>query len=111
MINRIELNNLSNSISQSMVSWDGGALLHLNAKNLTMTQLSQDILAQLNPYLSQEKSLRGRLETLQKLDGSLDVFKNQILNPDSQKDLINLIRKVRQTISATIQKQKDLEGQ
>jgi hypothetical protein len=74
MISRVGLNNLSDSISQSMATWDGKALLHLNGKDLTITQVSQDILARLTPYLSQEKSLRGRLETLQKLDGFLLVF-------------------------------------
>ena len=107
---RSELNTLAADIRSATKVWDGGERIKIGQVNMTVAQVTQNVLNKLKVYQTEEKSLKGRIETSQDLLNALNDLRDRSINPDKEKDLISTLRNVKTVISSAIQTQKDLEG-
>jgi len=107
---RSELNVLAADILSAASHWNGGEKIKVGQVETTIAQVSQSVLNKLNTYQTEEKSLKGRIETAQNVLNALNEVQGKSLNPDRETELISTVRKVRQIISSAIQTEKDLEG-
>ncbi len=107
---RSELNDLASDIREAVTSWNGGEKIKIGEIDLTVAQVSKNVLDKLNEYLLEEKSLKCRVETTQNLLNVLEKFRDRSSNPDSKKDLLSVILKVDHIKFFAIQEQKKIEG-
>lgn len=111
MKTRFELNDLAADIRLAAQRWNGGEKIKVGQIDTTVAQVAQNVLDKLNQYLTEEKSLIGRIETSQNLLNALDGLQNKSLDPNKEQDLISTLRSINQIIFSATQLQEDLKSQ
>ena len=106
---RSELNALAEDIRAAQISC-GDEKIKIGQVEMTVAKVAKNILDKLNTYQTEEKSLKGCIETSQNLLTALNDLRERSPNPDKEKDLISIIRKVKSVIASAFQTQKDLQG-
>ena len=104
---RSDLNTLAANICASAASWNGGEKIRMGEIELSISGLTQNILDKMDKYLDEEKSLKGRLETLEGLKKAIQELTDKPKLEDTAKNtLFSTAQRVNQFILQTNQNQK-----